>query len=351
MPIGQGIASRCALGVESIFGTAVAVTEILPFTNESINRAITQLESQYLEGNAARRNLKNTVLSVVGGLECELIFDEESGDPIGIERILRGVLGASARDGANNLNQYKTASAVDDIYTICFNKQVSNWESSSVKFNTMNITAEAGGKGMITTEVIGYDLLRTGDAGIVNAIAAVTGLANTTQPENLAFDDLVFRISDQVDALDGNDCMKIDSFELAINNNLIEPTWSTPCTDHTNPLLTLESIRNGFREVSLAIILPRYQSDQVFTWLNNDTALQCDLKFTSGSYEFNILLPNIKIMGDPTAQIGGAELIKPEVNIMALANSGKNGFMTFQDSDLITDEIGIEAKSGRTTAA
>jgi hypothetical protein len=351
MSIGQGVASRCALGVESVFGTAVAVSEIIPFTSESINRAITQLESQYLEGNVARRNLKNSVISVVGGLECELIFDEESGDPIGIERLLRGALGASARDAVNGLNQYKTANAVDDHYTICFNKQVSNWETSSAKINTLTINAEAGGKGMIATDIVAYNLLRTGDAGIVNAIAAVTGLANTTQPENLAFDDLVFRIGDQVDALTSADQYKIDNFELVINNNLIEPTWSTPDSVHTDSLLTLESIRNGFREMNLAITLPRYDSDQNFTWLNNDTPLQCDLKFTSGSYEFNILLPNIKIMGDPTAQIGGAELIKPEINIMALANNGQNTFMAFQDSDTITDEIGIEAKSGRSTAA
>lgn len=351
MSVGQGIASRCALGVESSFGTAVAVTELLPFTSESINRAIQQLEAQYLDGLAGRKNLKNSVVSVLGDMECELIWDEEAGDPIGIERLLRGALGASARDAATGLNQYKTATAVGDSYTICFNKQVSNWEIVSAKINTLTINGESGGKGMISTELIGYDLLRTGDGGITNAIAAVTGLGPTTQPENVAFDDLVFRIGDQADALAAGDQYKIDNFELVVNNNLIEPQFSTVDSAHTNNLLTLEPLRNGQREINLALTLPRYDSDQLFTWLNSATALQADLKFTSGSYQFNILLPNIRMIGDPTAQIGGAELIKPEINLMALNLAGAHAFMKYQDNDLIVDEIGIECKSGRSSAA
>jgi len=351
MSVGGGVSSRCALGVESSFGTAVAVTEIIPFTSESISRAILQLEAQYLDGNVGRSGLKNSVVSILGGLECELVWDEETGDPIGLERILRGVLGASARDASNGLNQYKTASAVDDIYTLCFNKQVSNWEIVSAKFNTLTLNGEAGGKAMLACDIIGYNLLRTGDAGIVNAIAAVTGLSNTNQPENLSFDDLVFRIADQANAIASSDQYKIDSFELVINNNLSEPQFSTVDANHTDSLLTLEPKRNGDREINLALTLPRYESDQFFTWLNSATPLQADLKFSSGSYEYNILLPNIKIIGDPQAQVGGAELIKPEVNIMALRLAAKHAYMKFQDDDLIDDEIGIEAKSGRISAA
>ena len=347
----QGVVSRCALGVESSFATAVAVTEIIPFTSESINKAIQQLESQYLDGNVGRRGLKNSVVSVLGTLECELVWDDDTGDPIGLERILRGVLGASARDSGNSLNQYKTAAAIDDIYTICFNKAVSNWEIVSAKFNTLTLAGESGGKGTLSTDIIGYNLLRTGDAGITNAIAAVTGLSNTDQPENLVFDDMVFRIADQANAIASGDQYKIDTFEVVVNNNLSEPEFSTIASGHTNSLLTLEPVRNGQREVNLAITLPRYDSDQLFTWLNAGTALQADLKFTSGSYEYNVLLPNIKIMGDPTANIGGAELVKPTFNIMALRNAGINTDMKFQDADVITDEIGVECKSGRSSAA
>jgi len=351
MSTGQGVASRCALGKESSFGTAVAVTDIVPFSSESINRAIQQLEKQYLDGTVGRKGLKNSVVSVLGGLECEFIWDEESGDPIGLENFLRGFFGASARDAGNGLNQYKTANAVDDFYTICFNKQVSNWEIVSAKINTLTIAGESAGKFTLAVEIIGYDLLRTGDGGITNAIAAVTGLSNTDDPAAMVYDDLVFRIGDQANSLAAGDQYKIDSFELVCNNNLTEPEFSTIDSGHTDSLLTLEPVRNGQREVDLKITLPRYDSDQIFTWLNNGTALQADLKVASGSYEFNMLLPNVKIVGDPTANIGGAELIKPEINIQAHRLAAKHAYMTYQDSDTIDDEIGIEAKSGRTTQA
>ena len=348
MSTGQGIASRCAIGKETTFGTAVAVDEILPFNSESINRVIAQLESEYLDGTVGRRNLTNTIVNIEGGLEGELVWDEDSGDPIGIENLLRGVLGSSST--STDDNQYKTANECDDHYTVCFNKQVSNWEIVSTKFNTLTINGEAGGKVMFSSDVIGYNLLRTGDAGITNAIAAVTALSNTTQPQNIAFDDLVFRIGTQADALASGDQYKIDSFELVVNNNLSEPQHSTVASDHTNNLLTLEPFRNGQREVTLSVSLPRYQSDQFFTWLNAGTALMADLKFTSGSYYFHIFLPNIKINGDAAAAISGAEMIKPEISFTALRLAAAHAYMKFTDLDLITDEIGIEIASGRATA-
>jgi len=348
MSTGQGIAARCAIGKETSFGTAVAVDEIVPFSSESINRAIQQLESQYLDGNVGRKGLKNSVVSVTGALEGELVWDDDTGDPIGCENILRGAMGSSAT--STDDNQYKTANAISDVYTICFNKQVSNWEVVSAKHNTLTLSGAAGEKIMFSTDIIGYNLLRTGDAGITNAVAAVTALSNTDQPENIVFDDLVFRVGTQADALAAGDQYKIDSFELSINNNLSEPQFSTTATGHTSSLLTIEPKRNGQRETNLSISLPRYESDQFFTWLNSGTPLMADLKFTSGSYYFHIFLPNIRVVGDPTASIGGAELIKPEINFMALRLAGLHAYMKFSDDDLITDEIGIETASGRSDA-
>lgn len=349
---GQGIIARCALGVESSFRTAVAVSEIIPFSSESINRVINQLMTEYLDGNVGLKGLRPSTIEITGTLEGELVWDEEAGDPIGIERILRGSMGGSARDGANALNQYTLANTIDEIYTICFNKQTSNWEIVSGKFNTLGLSGEAGEKIMFSTDVIAYNLLRTGDAGITNAIAAVTGLSNTNQPTNITFNDLVFRIADQGDAIAAADEYKISSFDFVMNNNLSEPEFSTKeNAGHTDNSLTLEPVRNGFREIEFSITLPRYESDQFFTWLNNNTPLQADLKFASGSYEFNIYLPNIYVGGEPTAAIGGAELIRHEVPIKLIRNAGTNTNMTLQDSTAITEEFAIEAKSGRTTAA
>lgn len=351
MSIGQGHASRCALGVESTFGTAVAVTELIPFTSESVNKLIALIESEYLDGSPARKNLQNGPISIQGDLSGEMVYDEISGGIIGIERLIRGVMGNSARDAANSLNQYFFANEVDDHYTLAFNKQVSAWESQSIKFGSLEISGNIGEKVLFTVgNMIAHDLKRTGDAGIINAIAAITGISPSNIPSNLILSDNVFRIGDTANALASGDQYCIDGFTFSINNNLTEPTFATECTNNSDPDTTLEPVRNGFREVTLQIRLPRYESDQFFTWQNSGTALQADFKFTLGSYEFNILIPYLKVEA-PSAVIGGPELIKPEINFISLRNAGRNTYMTFQDSDAITDETGIECKSARTSAA
>ena len=159
-----------------------------------------------------------------------------------------------------------------------------------------------------------------------------------------------FRIADQVDAIADGDKFGIDSFTLSIDNKLSDPAWTTDDSVNTDQQTAIEPKRNGFREVKFSIKLPRYASDQFFTWQNSDTVLQADLKFAVGSYEFNILLPYLKVT-DPKAGIGGADLIKPEISFDVLINSGRNTDMTFQDSTAIADEVAIECKSARTTQA
>lgn len=350
MSTGIGHQSRCALGKESTYGTAVAVTDLITFTSESINKTIAALESEYLDGNAGRRNLTNSLISVQGDLQGEVVFDEIAGDPIGIEQLLRGVFGNSARDTSNSLNQYKLANALDDHYTLAFSKAVSAWELVSAKFGTLELSAKIGEKLMFTIgNIIAYNLLRTGDAGITNSLAAIAALAPTNIPSNVKLEDAVVRIADTANALASGDAYCIDGFTFTIDNKLSDPEFATECSTNADSQKTLEPIRNGFREVMLTITLPRYSTDQFFSWQNSDTVLQADLKFTLGSYQFNILLPYMKVM-NPKANISGPEIIKPEVQFTCLMNSGRNTYLTFQDSDAITYECGIEVKSARTSA-
>lgn len=351
MSTGQGYASRAAIGIESTWGTGVAVTELLAITNESIAKTIAQLFSEYLDGTAGQRRLINTSQSIVGNLNSEAVWDEITGGTIGIERIVKGILGASARDAVNSLNQYTVSDSASNKFTIAFNKQVSVWEAQGCKLNTLKISGSAGQKIMMEAGVICKNLLRTGDAGIVNAAAAITGIAPSIIPTNITFDMLDFRIGDQTDALVAGDGIKIESFELNISNNFSEPQFSSVDANHSDATLTLEPLRNGRRSVELSFVLPRYESDNVFTWLKNATALQAQLKFASGSYQFNIFLPNIKMAGDLSAPITGAELMKLNAKIIALRNAGTNTFMTLTDATAIVEEIAIECRSSRTTPA
>jgi len=350
MAIGQGAASRAALGVESTWGTGVAFTELIPFTSESISKVIQMLETEYLDGSAGRRSLLSSLIEALGDLSGEMVFDEISGGIIGIERLLRGSMGASAWDATNSLSQYTLNSTIDDSYTIGFNKQVSAWEVQGAKFKTLNLSGEAGGIIKFAVGCIAEDLYRTGDAGIINAIAAITGISPSNSPTPIAFDDLVFRIGDQANALASGDQYAINNFSLTLDNKLTDPTYASVDSSHTNSKQTLEPIRNGLREVGFQIQIPRYTSDQFATWQNAHTPLQADFIVTNGGYELNIFIPNLYI-SNLGAPIAGAEVIALDVEFMAIRNAGANTYMTLTDATAITEELAIEAKSNRTSAA
>lgn len=349
MPTGQGLTARCALGVESTWGTGVAVTEVIPFTQEGIDKAIAQIIAQYLTGNAGVDGIRGSNISVQGDLQGEVVWDTISSDPMGNERLVRGALGASARDAGNGLNKYYINSTIDDSYTIAFNKAVSVWELQGCKISKLQITGQAGGSITFTATIIAANLLRTGDAGIVNAASALTSLSYTT-PTQVIFDDLTFRVGTHGDALASGDQVSINNFTFTIDNKLTEPQFESGDSTHTNNKLTLEPIRNDLREVMLEIELPRYTTDNFFSWYDASTALQIDLKFATGSYEWNILLPNLKVIGTG-APIEGPGLIAPKYSMRVLRNNGVNTDMAFQDSTAIADEVGIEVKSDRTSAA
>ncbi len=349
MSVGRGFDAKLAIGAESTFGTAVAVSELIPFTSESVTKEFDQQSAEYLDGNPAKKDLKNVNIKVGGDISGEMVYDEIAGAAIGIERLLRGALGNSARDTTNGLNKYYPANDLDDYFTLAFNKQVSLWEIVSAKFGTLEIFGKAGEKMMFSlSNLIARDLLRTGDSGIVNSISGVEAISPTNIPANIMFDDGTFRIGDTSDALTSSDEKCIDGFTLTINNNLSDAEYTTPCSTNDDAQKTIEPLRNGWRELEVKLEIPRYESDQYFTWLNNETALQLDFKFALGSYQFNILLPYLKVKA-VEAPIGGPEIIKQTVTLVPLRNAGRNTYMTFQDSTAISDEIGIEMKSARTS--
>jgi len=349
MALGKGYAARAAIGKETSWGSAVTVGQMLPFTSESIEKAITKLASEYLDGSPARRGLTNSAISVQGDLSGEVIFDTTGGTMTFEQLIYAAVMNAGTRDATNGLNKYTPATGDGVQHTIAFEKDVSVWEIPGAKVNTLEISGEADSKIVFTAGIIGKTLLRTGDTGIVNNTAAFDAISYT-DPTVLTFKDAVFRIGDQVDALAAGDQVTIDQFTFTINNNLTDPQFASEDASHTDADLTLEPVRNGFREVTLKIRIPRYTSDQLFTWDKNGTALQADLKFTVGSYQFNLLIPHLQINESPKASVGGVEVYPIEVSFQLFKNNS-NSFMTFQDGTAITYEFGIEVKSDRTTPA
>jgi len=350
MSIGQGAASRFALGKESAWGTGITVNNLIPFSAESIQKSVKMVESQYLDGSAGKRNLIGSLIDAIGDLSGEMVWDEISGAIIGIESLLRGSMGASSRDSVNNLNKYNLNPTIGDSYTLAVDKQVSAWEIQGAKFRTLTISGSKGEAIKFSVGVIGKNIYITGDSGIVNSISGISSLSPSVNPTPMVFDDMVFRIGDQSDALTAADQISINNFEFALDNKLSDPDHASIDSSHLNAKESLEPVRNGLRELSLKIEIPRYTSDQFKIWQSNHTPLQADLIWTKGSKLFKILIPNFYVT-NVGAPVSGPEIIKQNVEFMMIRNAGTNSFMTHTDSTPIADEMAIESKSSRTSAA
>jgi len=346
MPTGQGFNSKAALGKESAWGTGVALTEVLPMTSEDFNRQLNKIMNSYLDATVSHKRVQSTVIGVNGTLNLEAVHDVIAGDIFGIGNLLLGALGVATWEAIGGRNQYTLANTVANYYTLAFEKNVSVWEMQGCKINTLEFSGEAGGVISLAAGIVAKDLLRTGDAGIVNASGAFTALINTTEPKLLQMDDCVIRIDVHGAVLAGADQVNVSGFKLSLNNNLKADDYATPLTGESGDTI-LEPIRNGKFDVDLELTFPRYTSDSEFGWLNADTPVQCDIKFLLGTDEFNVYLPNCEVM-EAGAPIPGAEIFPKTVKLKALHNGTTNTDMAFEDATAITGAIGIETKNERT---
>lgn len=333
----QGFLSKAGLGKETTWGSAVAVNEILPMSSEGLNRTVTKLLNEYLDRTAGAKISEPSTVSVTGDLSLEAVYDAGGTNITGIDAIIMGALGGAAYDATNGVNKYTVADDITTSFTIAINKDGAVWETQGAKVNTLEITGSAGGKVTLSAGIIAKELLRTGDSGIVNTPSAVNGLTGD-KPSLIVFDHLAATFGQIGAATTAN----ISEFTISISNNLSDPQFASGSS------LTLEPVRNGFREVTASITFPRYEADTVFSWFNSNTELELTLTFTKGSNYLKIMLPRLIITEPPTAPVDGAGLITLTVPLRALYNDGDNTGMTFTDATAITGEIGIETKNART---
>ena len=168
-----------------------------------------------------------------------------------------------------------------------------------------------------------------------------------TIPELMTFNQMTFRIGDHSDALGDGDRVCISSFELSLNNNLTSDEQASPCAENSDAKTQIQPVRNGFREVTLSIEMPRYNADTFQTWKAANTALQSDIIFTDGTSSFKIFLPNLEII-DSGAALAGAGAVKQTVTFKALAWISTSD-LTFTDgSTTNAGELWIETIDGRT---
>ncbi len=349
--VGQGNKAICALKKESTYGTAVDADTVVPFLSEDFERIIDQIEGEAMQGAVSATNVRTGVQSVSGSISMEAVYDTISGDIKGVDSFLLGALGAAAY--ATNYNKFTANDDLDPSFTIAFDKRVDVWEVAGAKVNTLQITgsAGAGGKVTMTAGLVCQQLRMTGDSGISNTTSELRALNPTAEPALISYSDVTIRMDTVASgSLSSSDQKNISSFTLDINNNLAVDHHATPLAAETAGLI-LEPVRNGMREVTLTLTFPRYDSasNTIIKYLSAGTAVQCEIKMSNGSNEFNIYLPNCYLHNPTNAPIGGPEVYPVTVTLKAYRNNGTNTNMTFTNAQAITEEIAIETKNARTT--
>jgi len=114
-----------------------------------------------------------------------------------------------------------------------------------------------------------------------------------------------------------------------------------------NSLYPIEPVRNGFRKVVGNFVVPRYGSDTIITWKENQTELQAQIVFTlSASYTITVKMPYIKLLkaNVPTTS---PEALTQVIEFQAFKNNS-NSYMTDAASASISNELVIELKNERT---
>jgi len=130
-----------------------------------------------------------------------------------------------------------------------------------------------------------------------------------------------FWIGDQVDALVLVDALGIDSFELTFDRQLKADDHDT-----SSPTYILEPIPGDWRLCNLKITTARYNTAtaQLSTWKDADTPLQVRMNFTSGSEQFRIELPELRITEGFDVPVEGPGPMKQEGTLQASPSSSGN---------------------------
>jgi len=345
-----------AIGYKGILGlakqtameTALDVTDRVPFMSEGMKVTPAFVEHDYLGGTARMRDIQNVFNPAGGSLEVPVIYTVlNTGEFVSMDLLLAAAMGTNDWDAANSVNQLTFKDDLDVMLTAAVYKGITGivWESLACFINSMTLGCAAGESLKATFEMIIGELVKT---STVNEQADLVGLPDDLI-QLLTFNQLTFRIGDHSGALSASDEVCISSFEISVNNNLTSDEQATPCnTVNTDSKTQIQPVRNGFRETTLTIELPRYASDAFQTYKSAGTNLQCDIVFTDSTSSFTILFPNL-VVTDSGAPISGAGAVKQTVTLKAL------GFITgsdvaFSDSSTDNGEMWIELDNERTAA-
>ncbi len=323
-----------------------------------------QVMHEYLQGSAGMPNVQNAFDPAIGSLEIDLPYAIlNSGEFVGGQLLIALAMGANAWVAGQGSNEITMADDLDVFGTLAWDKNTASsgdiWELASTYINSMTIGSETNSNLKASFDIQGYDLFWPGRTGSTeNQVADLTSLP-TDLATLIMHNDFVFRLNPQDGALADADRIGISRWSSVLNNNLTTPEQATPDDQmaHTNAMKTIQPCRNGFREVTFEITIPRYGQDigdsssiDAFSeWRTNETPLQADLMATGPSgEEFDIIFPHLRVttVGNP---VGGPAVVTNTIQFKALLRNSDSD-VTFGQGTTDAGEMWMETDDGRTGA-
>jgi hypothetical protein len=279
-----GYLSKCGVGKESVYGVPVLVTQCAAMISENITDDFTQLPDLTLQGRASGRQPDQGMQPIKGDLVLawryvpqDLILEQWFGSlASGIYTPLLSVQGKGL--------------------TIAFWKRQSVWELSGCKISKLVFAGTTTGV-KLTASLMATGITRS---SVLNTAAVLDALPLNTA-DTVLFTDLRLRHGERSGPLGSEDEYGVSDFTLTLDRPMDE--------QFTNQgRQAIEMLENNVRTTTLAFKVPRYDSDQFYTWRDAQARLQTEFYFSGGSHSKKILLPQVTMATVKSAIAGPAPL-------------------------------------------
>lgn len=356
MPNALGIKTIMGVAKESTYATTpVDATDRVPLLSENIDFQYQNADHDYLYGGAGTPQIERIFEPVAGPMEAYVPYTAKSGSQfVSASLLIALAMGTVTWDAGQGSNKITFKDDIDTFGTYAWNKFLETgdvMEAISMFINSFTLSCASDAALKMSLESQGYDLGRQSGT-TQNQYSELQALPSDV-PNLILLRHFIFRVGDQAGALADGDRIGINSFTITVNNNLTEPTQSTidNASSHTDAMHPIQPVRNGFREVTLEVTIPRYSSDTLFDHITAEDDLQADLLAThpSTSEEFDIIFPHLKLE-DVNAPIEGPGASQITAKFRALRRNSASD-MTFSDgSGTDNGELWIETDDERTAA-
>lgn len=347
MSTGLGIKGIAGMGKQAAYITAINATDKILFMSEGVQFEDEFLNHEYLYGGAATPDTQLVFKPVKGQLEAVIPYTEKNGTAFVSSSLpIALAMGSVAFNGG--YNEIIFADDLDVWGTLAIAKGVnsgagSTWETIGDMISNFEISGESG---QLIKLTFGNQASQLAITASQNTVTEMEALPDDL-PTLAMFSDLTFRINIQDGVLDSTDNCAISSFKLSVNNNLTDAEQATPddtnCLDyaHTDTKAPIKPCRNGFREVTLEITIPRYEGDTFLDYRTSETPVQASLILSAGaSQKFNMHFPHMKVT-NITAPVAGPSAIVQTVTFRCLKRNTASDVL-FTSGATIAGELGIE---------